>query len=73
MIEMRLASVSTRRIVDVREIPWGADTYANAISNFNEKAPKAVNERLQAIDLRTHTPAWTASTSSVSRPCQPSA
>lgn len=38
IIEMCLAGVSTRRIKDVSEIPWGAGISADTVSNLNEKA-----------------------------------
>ena len=44
IIEMRLAGVSTRRIEDVSEILWGAGVSAGTVSNFNDKAFKAVEE-----------------------------
>lgn len=44
MIEMRLAGVSTRRIEDVSEIPWGPGVYAATVSNLNEKAFASVEE-----------------------------
>ena len=36
--EMRLAGISTRRIEDVSEIPWGAPVFSGTVSNLNEKA-----------------------------------
>ena len=45
VIEMYLAGVSTRRIEDVGEILWGAGISAGTVSNFNDKAFKAVEER----------------------------
>lgn len=42
IIEMYLAGVSTRRIEDVGEIPWGAGVSAGTVSNLNDKAFKAV-------------------------------
>ena len=45
IIEMYLAGVSTRRIEDVGEILWGAGISAGTVSNFNDKAFKAVEER----------------------------
>lgn len=44
IIEMHLAGVSTRRIEDVSEILWGAGVSAGTVSNFNDKAFKAVDE-----------------------------
>ena len=44
IIEMYLAGVSTRRIEDVSEILWGAGISAGTVSNFNDKAFKAVEE-----------------------------
>ena len=44
IIEMYLAGVSTRRIEDVSEIPWGASVSAGTVSNLNDKAFKAVDE-----------------------------
>ena len=38
MIETYLAGVSTRRIEDVSEIPWGSSVSAATVSNLNEKA-----------------------------------
>ena len=45
IIEMRLAGVSTRRIEDVSEILRGAGVSAGTVSNLNDKAFKAVDER----------------------------
>ena len=45
IIEMHLAGVSTRRIEDVSEILWGAGVSAGTVSNLNDKAFKAVDER----------------------------
>ena len=45
MIEMYLAGVSTRRIEDVGEIPWGSSVSAATVSNLNERAFEAVEER----------------------------
>ena len=45
IIEMYLAGVSTRRIEDVGEILRGAGISAGTVSNFNDKAFKAVEER----------------------------
>lgn len=45
MIEMYLAGVSTRRIEDVGEMPWGPGVSAATVSNLNEKAFEAVEER----------------------------
>ena len=42
---MYLAGVSTRRIEDVGEILWGAGVSAGTVSNLNDKAFKAVDER----------------------------
>ncbi len=42
---MYLAGVSTRRIEDVGEILWGAGISAGTVSNFNDKAFKAAEER----------------------------
>ena len=42
---MYLAGVSTRRIEDVSEILWGAGVSAGTVSNLNDKAFKAVDER----------------------------
>ena len=42
MIETCLAGVSTRRIEDVSEIPWGSSVSASTVSNLNEKAFEAV-------------------------------
>ncbi len=44
MIEMYLAGVSTRRIEDVSEIPWGSSVSAATASNLNERALEAVEE-----------------------------
>ena len=44
IIEMYLASVSTRRIEDVGEILRGAGVSAGTVSNLNDKAFKAVEE-----------------------------
>lgn len=44
IIEMYPAGVSTRRIEDVGEIPWGAGVSAGTVSNLNGKAFKAVDE-----------------------------
>ena len=44
MIEMYLAGVSTRRIEDVSEIPWGSSVSAATVSNLNEKAFASVEE-----------------------------
>ena len=44
IIEMYLAGASTRRIEDVSEILWGAGISAGTVSNFNDKAFKAVEE-----------------------------
>ena len=44
IIEMYLAGVSTRRIEDVGEIPWGAGVSAGTVSNLNDRAFKAVDE-----------------------------
>ena len=43
IIEMYLASVSTRRIEDVSEILWGAGVSAGTVSNLNEKAFESVD------------------------------
>ena len=45
MIEMYLAGVSTRRIEDVSEILWGSSVSAATVSNLNERAFEAVEER----------------------------
>ena len=45
MIEMYLAGVSTRRIEDVGEMLWGPGVSAATVSNLNEKAFEAVEER----------------------------
>ena len=42
---MRLAGVSTRRIEDVSEVLWGAGVSAGTVSNLDDKAFKAVEER----------------------------
>ena len=44
IIEMCLAGVSTRRIEDVSEIPWGAGVSAGTVSRPNEKALKSADE-----------------------------
>ena len=44
MIETCLAGVSTRRIEDVSEIPWGSSVSAATVSNLNEKAFASVEE-----------------------------
>lgn len=44
IIEMYLAGVSTRRIEDVSEIPWGVGVSTGMASNLNDKAFKAVEE-----------------------------
>lgn len=44
IIEMYPAGVSTRRIEDVGEIPWGAGVSAGTVPNLNGKAFKAVDE-----------------------------
>lgn len=44
MIEMHLAGVSTRRIEDVSEIPWGSSVSAATVSDLNEKAFAPVEE-----------------------------
>ena len=43
IIEMYLASVSTRRIEDVSEILWGAGVSAGTVSNLNDKAFESVD------------------------------
>lgn len=45
IVEMQLAGVSARRIEDVGEILRGAGVSAGTVSNLNEKAFKAVDER----------------------------
>ena len=45
MIEMYLAGASTRRIEDVSEMLWGSSVSAATVSNLNEKAFEAVEER----------------------------
>lgn len=45
MIEMYLAGISTRRIEDVSEILRGASVSAATVSNLNEQAFEAVEER----------------------------
>ena len=45
MMEMYLAGVSTRRIEDVGEMLWGPGVSAATVSNLNEKAFEAVEER----------------------------
>ena len=65
MIEMYLAGVSTRRIEDVSEIPWGSSVSAATVSNLNEKTFASVEERRTG---RTGEPTLTStSTASTSR------
>ena len=45
MVGMRLAGVSTRRIEDVSEMLWGSSVSAATVSNLDEKAFEAVEER----------------------------
>ena len=60
---MRLAGVSTRRIEDVSEILWGAGVSAGTVSNLDDKAFKAVEERrCRPLAWNTRTSTSTAST-----------
>ena len=54
MIEMYLAGVSTRRIEDVSEMLWGPGVSAATVSNLNEKAFEAVEERRNGPLERAH-------------------
>lgn len=58
IIEMRLAGVSTRRIEDVCEIPWGSSASAATVPNLDEKASASV----EAWSAPTPTSMWTAYT-----------
>ena len=54
MIEMYLAGVSTRRIEDVSGMLWGPGVSAATVSNLNEKAFEAVEERRNGPLERAH-------------------
>ena len=45
IIEMYLAGVSTRRIEDVSEIPWGAGVSAGMVGSIAEAFPEAKHQR----------------------------
>lgn len=54
MIEMHLAGVSTRRIEDVSEIPWGSSVSAATVPDLNEKAFASVGEWRNRPPGRAH-------------------
>lgn len=54
MMEMYLAGASTRRIEDVGETPWGPGASAATVSDLNEKASEAVEERRNGPLERAH-------------------
>lgn len=54
MMEMHLVGVSTRRIEDVSEILWGASVSAATVSNLDDRAFGAVEERRSRPLTREH-------------------
>ena len=54
MIEMHLAGVSTRRIEDVSEIPWGSSVSAATVPDLDGKAFASVEERRNRPPGRAH-------------------
>ncbi len=54
MMEMYLAGVSTRRIEDVGGMLWGPGVSAATVSNLNERAFEAVEERRNGPLERAH-------------------